>query len=433
MKSQRSLWLALIVVIAAAIAVAPVTYAHTSIAQDEQPTGTPTASGPVFIGPTYTPSPTLPPAPPRGGLVAVTALAVLSAPSADANYVGDLVYGDVVFPLARSEDGRWVAIPWETLPEGRVGWVISRAIVWNNVRDLAALPILLPPYLITPAPSVTPSPTDTATPTLSPTAAPTSTPEPVETPVSATPTDQPLPTVVPTATQGPAAGAGEHTEGEQAPDEQSTPQPPLEPRQIGRGWPGPAVWIGGAVFVLVAVGYTWQVLRARSEMKRYAGGFVLSQCPVCQAGTLEMDEHTDRLLGVPVVQRLVRCDTCRSLLRQIRPGVWRYTIDPFVNPDMAERYNGKSFIDAELPGLAERARQYPPYPVHEDMILSEAYQRAAEVVAEMEARFLAEREDDAGEARAAEGEPADEAAGTDVEMPTAAEDSQNEASEGREG
>ncbi|GAB4471051.1 MAG: hypothetical protein Kow00124_07800 [Anaerolineae bacterium] len=421
----------MIAVTAAVIAAVPVTYAGTPIAQDEQPTGTPTVPGPVIIGPTYTPSPTLPPAPPRGGLVAVTALAVLSAPSADASYVGDLVYGDAVFPLARSEDGRWVAIPWETLPEGRVGWVISRAIVWEDVRDLAALPILQAPYLITPAPSATPSPTATATPTLSPTAAPTSTPEPVETRAPATSTDQPLPPAVPTATQELAAAAGGPSEGEQTPDEPAQ-QPPLEPGLIGRGLPGPAVWIGGAVFVLLAAGYTWQVLRARSEMKRYEGGFLLSQCPVCQSGTLEMDEHTDHLLGVPVVQRLVRCDSCRSLLRQIRPGVWRYTIDPFVNPDMAEHYNGKSFTDAELPGLAERARQYPPYATQED-IFSEAYQRAAEVVAEMEARFLAERAEEASEQTMTEQGPAEEAASTDAEMPTATDDSQDEAPEGREG
>jgi len=60
---------------------------------------------------------------------------------------------------------------------------------------------------------------------------------------------------------------------------------------------------------------------------------------------------------------------------------------------MAELYHGKLFTDAELQGLADRAEHFKP---SEDTVelagAAEVYQRADEFVAELEARFLAERE-----------------------------------------
>ena len=66
-------------------------------------------------------------------------------------------------------------------------------------------------------------------------------------------------------------------------------------------------------------------------------------------------------MGIPQMRRLVRCDNCRSVLREVRSGVWRYTIDPFVNEKLAEEHNSQLFSDADLLVFAEQAGQYEPY------------------------------------------------------------------------
>jgi hypothetical protein len=79
------------------------------------------------------------------------------------------------------------------------------------------------------------------------------------------------------------------------------------------------------------------------------------------------------------------------VLRQVKPGLWRYSIDTFANPELASKFNGDVFPDRELPGFAERARKYAPRVLDEQIHTLEAFPRAEDVVAELEARFLAEQ------------------------------------------
>lgn len=87
------------------------------------------------------------------------------------------------------------------------------------------------------------------------------------------------------------------------------------------------------------------------------------------------------------------------MLREVRPGTWRYTIDPFVNPQLADAHNAQQFTDEDLLELAGQARMYTPYK-GEAFSASEvdAAQSAMEIVSELEARFLAERAAEEAEA-----------------------------------
>ncbi|MEO1288360.1 MAG: hypothetical protein AAFV93_11375, partial [Chloroflexota bacterium] len=88
-----------------------------------------------------------------------------------------------------------------------------------------------------------------------------------------------------------------------------------------------------------------------SASGRYANGFVIERCPVCQRGQLQVDERPARTLGIPTVRRTVRCDVCRSVLRETGSRRWRYAVDRLENPTMYTRFNGKQITDADLERL----------------------------------------------------------------------------------
>ncbi len=191
----------------------------------------------------------------------------------------------------------------------------------------------------------------------------------------------------------------------------------------------PLPWLGGggAAFILAAGIYIWQRSAGRRELARYAGGFLLDACPTCQRGELHLDEQVKRPLGVLRVQRTVRCDTCRSVLRQVRPGVWRYTIDPLANPDLAERFSPRVFADAGLPAFAAQARSFEPLPESESLVpASSHFQSAAEHLATLEANVLASQQtdekdgDDEADETASEAGPEESA--SEVEAPPQAGD-----------
>ncbi len=50
----------------------------------------------------------------------------------------------------------------------------------------------------------------------------------------------------------------------------------------------------------------------------------------------------------------MRCDVCRSVLRETGDGRWRYAIDPVVNAALYERYNGREIDEADLVKLAQQ-------------------------------------------------------------------------------
>jgi len=92
----------------------------------------------------------------------------------------------------------------------------------------------------------------------------------------------------------------------------------------------------------------------------------VTRCPVCEVGILELEERRYRTAGLPRVRRVARCDHCRSVLRQLRPGVWRYTVDAAANADLAERYDGRTISDRELVEIAPEFRGAPPRYVEDD-------------------------------------------------------------------
>ncbi len=162
-------------------------------------------------------------------------------------------------------------------------------------------------------------------------------------------------------------------------------------------------WLAlGGLFISAGLIYGWRWGRGQREIKRYASGFPLTICPTCQSGRLHLEEHVQRLLGVAVLRRSVHCDTCRSVLRQIRPGQWRYTIDPLVNPALAGEYNGRSFTDTDLLSFAEQAHAYEPAIRLESPAASEEFERFVEHLTALEQQVLAaEAEEGASESEAA--------------------------------
>ncbi|HRF98902.1 MAG TPA: hypothetical protein PLZ51_27015, partial [Aggregatilineales bacterium] len=75
-----------------------------------------------------------------------------------------------------------------------------------------------------------------------------------------------------------------------------------------------AILAGGALFFILT--YVVMYLRGQAAVDRYTNGFVIDTCPVCGVGKLEAETRVVRLLGIPRPRRTVRCDHCRSLLRE---------------------------------------------------------------------------------------------------------------------
>jgi hypothetical protein len=124
--------------------------------------------------------------------------------------------------------------------------------------------------------------------------------------------------------------------------------------------------IVGSVAIAVVVGYAGLFLAGTLAVDRYANGFVVQQCPVCERGTLTVDSRTERLLGVPRVRRTVRCNECRSILREVGVRRWRYAIDRLENASLFQRYNGQVIDDNALGRLSGEQQGSPPEFVDED-------------------------------------------------------------------
>ncbi|MEJ2147897.1 MAG: hypothetical protein P8Z40_00300 [Chloroflexota bacterium] len=335
--------------------------------QDGPPTPTPTETPTgQIIWPTLTPSATLGAPPPGGGLAARRDMAVWVAPLLEADTIGRLPYGTVVYPVARSSNGVWVAIS----HQGAIRWVIAEQVEWDPNLDLSALPEYIPPFTSTP---LLPTPAPTSTEAGGPSATPT--PPPAE--ATGTPVAQPT-AAAPAPTTTPAAALVE-----EAATPEPTPIPAITPTPgadlMGRLqalWP----WIGGGLMAVLVVAYIARLMAGGRERRRYADGFVLSSCPVCQQGHLHLEETFTRTLGALRARRLVRCNVCRSVLREVEPGVWRYSIDPYINAALADEYNGQEFDTAGLLALAERAADFPPDAVRQERAESPEYLEIVEEI-----------------------------------------------------
>jgi len=116
---------------------------------------------------------------------------------------------------------------------------------------------------------------------------------------------------------------------------------------------------GGAVAVLL-LSYLGAYVIQAANLARYREGFVLAQCPVCERGELTVEDRRYRTLGLPRVRRVVRCDECRSVLRQVGRGRWRYAVDAAENPDLFDVYNGQVVSEHDLLTMATPFQGPPP-------------------------------------------------------------------------
>lgn len=231
-------------------------------------------------------------------------------------------------------------------------------------------------------PTVTPTETLTVTPTEPPTATPTETP--TETPTQAatglppatltealspalTATDiAPVPSVTVPATAQPSltpsatptalavAAAGGETGGAPA-----GPVMVVTPDDGDSGLPVPYLLLGGAVALLVLV-YAGAYVAQAANLARYQEGFLLTVCPICARGSLYLEDRRYRMLGIPRVRRVVRCDECRSVLRQVGRGRWRYAVDELENPAAYDALNNRVVTERDLWAIAPEHGGAPP-------------------------------------------------------------------------
>jgi hypothetical protein len=67
------------------------------------------------------------------------------------------------------------------------------------------------------------------------------------------------------------------------------------------------------------------------------------------------------VLGIPRPQAIVRCDNCRSVLREVGRRRWRYAVDRAANLTLYNQLNGRIVNEETLRALEESApRQAPP-------------------------------------------------------------------------
>lgn len=191
----------------------------------------------------------------------------------------------------------------------------------------------------TPSPSVsaTVTPSLTATPshtfTASATATATITPSPTAT-LTASHTSTPTPT----GTRVPAVIQSTRTN-----------EKPADGDEDGIA---PGLLALGIVVTLLVGGYIVVYAVSAAAVERYAEGFFIHQCPVCFDGNLTMEERGYRVMGIPRVRRAVRCDNCRSVLREVNKRRWRYAVDAAANRELYDALNNKILGEQTLRDLA---------------------------------------------------------------------------------
>lgn len=224
----------------------------------------------------------------------------------------------------------------------------------------------------TPTATDTPSPEPSATHTTAPTE--TDTAEPTETD-TASPTDTsagPTATVtlapIPTDTVAPADTETAAT----TPDVTSvaavitvTPAPTTNIPAVTPQGDGPATGsispelIAAGALILLILGYIALYLRGAATANQYANGFIIDTCPVCGKGHLMVESRTERSLGIPNTKHVVRCDNCRSVIRESGGGRWRYAVDRTANPAMYDRLNNREIREDTLKRLLDSPEAGP--------------------------------------------------------------------------
>lgn len=230
------------------------------------------------------------------------------------------------------------------------------------VATTTLAPTRMPTSTHTPTVTATWTRTPTLTPTERPTLTPTQTPSVTMT-HTATPTATDTDTPTATSTSAPTETPTQTTTATPIPTNTALPiaatrAPTLVPQIVeppdGSGTVRPEAIVGG-VAVIAVLGYIGLYLRGVAAVDRYASGFVIDQCPVCRRGSLQVETRQVRRFGIPSPRRTIRCDTCRSVLRETGSRRWRYAVDPAENPALYQRYNGQELDEDSLIQL----RQYP--------------------------------------------------------------------------
>ncbi|MCD4685558.1 MAG: SH3 domain-containing protein [Anaerolineae bacterium] len=247
-----------------------------------------------------------------------------------------------------------------------------------------ALTTVLPSATPVPSATVTAFATLTATLTAAPTTIPTDVPTgtllPSDTPVPtlepATVTVEPSappPTVTATPSQTPlavaAANVGDGTTGADLADDPAggtTEVITIETASKSDGGLSIVVLVLGGLLILGVLTYVGTYVRQAANVARYEEGFVLSVCPVCEDGLLSLEDRRYRVLGIPRVRRTVRCDVCRSVLRQMEPQHWRYAVDGAENPELFDALNGQVLSETDLIAIAPEYRDAPLEYLDED-------------------------------------------------------------------
>ncbi|NDJ63240.1 MAG: SH3 domain-containing protein [Chloroflexi bacterium] len=226
-------------------------------------------------------------------------------------------------------------------------------------------PTATPTHTATPTATPTNTSTATVTPTLTPTptVTPTETDPPTETPIpggiipppaqtpplaAATATSTPLSSPTATLTQSPTA-----TPTDSPLIAAETPSEP--PAAVADDVPLMAL-LGGAGLALV-LGYVGLYWRGLIVLERYAGGFVIGGCPVCARGRLSVETRQSRTLGIPRSRSTVRCDNCRSVLREVGYRRWRYAVDRTANRALYDQLNQRVIDENRLKALAPQQSQ----------------------------------------------------------------------------
>jgi hypothetical protein len=218
----------------------------------------------------------------------------------------------------------------------------------------------------TPAPTIAPS--ETPAPTIAPSETPAPTIAPSETPApTIAPSETPAPTVAPSETPAPTDRLTV------TPEQTSiaavitvTPAPPtLSPTDAPAPTPpapsgglGAEALAAGLIFLAI-LGYLFAYLRGAAGAKRYASGFVIETCPICRTGHLTVEARTERSLGIPSTRHVVKCDTCRSILRETGNARWRYAVDRSANPALYDKLNNRELREDTLKRLLESPSDTP--------------------------------------------------------------------------
>jgi hypothetical protein len=111
-----------------------------------------------------------------------------------------------------------------------------------------------------------------------------------------------------------------------------------------------AVMLFTSLWVLA---YAWSWSRQRAVVRR----FNQRVCPACQQGRLVIEMREDRIVGVPRYRHTIRCDTCRSVLRETSSG-WRYAVDRLANEALFTRFNSRLLSTPALLRLLDEPKNH---------------------------------------------------------------------------